>query len=101
LLDWLERQLDLRWLESEAVVAAPAVKPPGDWTWPDAATLEALQQDIQLGYYRGIMNRLDALETAKPECAAFVAAMRELARQFQFEAMSSALGKAPVLEEKP
>ena len=35
----LERQLELRWLASEAVVAA-AVKPPGDWTWPDPATLE-------------------------------------------------------------
>ncbi|MES3003491.1 MAG: ATP-binding protein, partial [Pseudomonadota bacterium] len=99
LLDWLERQLELRWLESEAV-ALPAVKPKGDWKWPDHATLEALRQDIQLGYYRGIMNRLDALESAKPECAAFVAAMRELARQFQFEAMSSALSKAPVLEVK-
>jgi hypothetical protein len=100
LLDWLERQLELRWLASEAT-SSPAVKPPGDWTWPDAATLEALRQDIQLGYYRGIMNRLDALESAKPQCAEFALAMRELARQFQFEAMSSVLAKAPVLEEKP
>ncbi|MEO5671245.1 MAG: ATP-binding protein, partial [Ramlibacter sp.] len=101
LLDWLERQLALRWVESELAPIAPAPAPAGDWTWPDTATLDALQQDIQLGYYRGILNRLDALEAVRPDCATFAGAMREMARQFQFEAMSTALAKAPALEEKP
>ena len=49
---------------------------------------------MQLGYYRGILNQLDEIEAAQPECAAFAAAMRELARQFQFEAMSRHLAQA-------
>jgi hypothetical protein len=37
------------------------------------------------------MNELDAIDAAQPECAAWTAAQRTLARQFQFEAMSRAL----------
>jgi hypothetical protein len=49
---------------------------------------------VQLGYYRGILNQLDEIETAQPECTSFAAAMRELARQFQFEAMSRQLAQS-------
>ena len=35
-----------------------------------------------------------ATEAAQPECAAFAAAMRELARQFQFEAIARELARA-------
>ena len=58
------------------------------WLWPAAQALRSLQDVVQLGYYRGILNQLDDIEAAQPECASFAAAMRELARQFQFEAMS-------------
>jgi hypothetical protein len=57
-----------------------------------------LQQAVQLGYYRGILNQLDAIDTAQPDCAGFTAAMRELARQFQFEAIGRELGRAPETE---
>jgi CheY-like chemotaxis protein len=101
LLDWLERQLGLRWLESAPPpIAAPAATASA-WVWPEAASLLALQHSVQLGYYRGIMNQLDAIEAARPACAGFAAAMRELARQFQFEAMSRELSKAPIEEERP
>jgi CheY-like chemotaxis protein len=50
---------------------------------------------VQLGYYRGILNQLEAIDAAQPECAAFPRAMRELARQFQFEAIGRALAGAP------
>ena len=100
LLDWLERQLGLRWLEAPPPVAAPA-EAQRAWHWPDAAALQALRESVQLGYYRGIMNRLDAIEAAQPACAGFAATLREQARQFQFEAMSRELSKAPVTEERP
>ncbi|WP_231402694.1 hybrid sensor histidine kinase/response regulator [Caenimonas aquaedulcis] len=101
LLDWLERQLQLRWLDAPVpAVVAPAAKRPGDWTWPDADALDGLRQDVQLGYYRGILNRLAQIETARPDCADFVAAQREFARQFQFEAMSQSLALAPLAQEK-
>jgi signal transduction histidine kinase/CheY-like chemotaxis protein/purine-cytosine permease-like protein len=101
LLDWLEKQLGLRWLESPPPLAPPAPRGAQPWNWPDAASLQTLQQSVQLGYYRGIMNQLDEIDAAQPECAGFTAAMRESARQFQFEVMSRELAKAPVLEVKP
>jgi CheY-like chemotaxis protein len=101
LLDWLERQLGLRWLEAGPAAPPVAPAPKAAWVWPDPASLQALQQAVQLGYYRGIMNKLDDIEAARTECADFTAAMRELARQFQFEGMSRELAKAPSIEEKP
>jgi hypothetical protein len=37
------------------------------------------------------LNQLDKIEKAQPECAGFVAGMRLLARQFEFEAMGRQL----------
>ncbi|MDF2465301.1 MAG: response regulator [Ramlibacter sp.] len=101
LLDWLGRQLGLRWLESPPPPGAVVAATESVWIWPEPASLLALQHTVQLGYYRGIMNQLDEIEAAQPACAGFAAAMRELARQFQFEAMSRELSKAPVEEERP
>jgi CheY-like chemotaxis protein len=103
LLDWLERQLALRWTDTApaAALAEPVATIATAWTWPHPAHLHALQEMVQLGYYRGILAKLAEIESAQPACASFVAAMRELARQFQFEAMSRELAKSPALEEKP
>lgn len=93
LLDWLERQLSLRWLQEPEATAAPVPAPQGV-DWPRADLLAPLQQAVQLGYYRGILNQLDAIDAAQPGCGAFTAQMRELARQFQFEAIGRALAQA-------
>jgi signal transduction histidine kinase/CheY-like chemotaxis protein/purine-cytosine permease-like protein len=95
LLDWLERQLGLRWVEQAPAAHPEPAAATRAWHWPASAQLAALQQAVQLGYYRGIVNQLDAIVSAQPECASFAAAMRELARQFQFEAMSYKLAQAP------
>ncbi|CAN7270877.1 ATP-binding protein [Variovorax sp. LjRoot290] len=92
LLDWLERRLALRWTDS-AVAPPPAPSLPAA-VLPDAASLRALEEAVGLGYFRGIMNQLDAIDAAQPECAGWTAAQRTLARQFQFEAMSRALNSA-------
>jgi hypothetical protein len=39
------------------------------------------------------MNKLDAIEAQQPESAVFVATMRALARQFQFETMGQQLNR--------
>ena len=93
LLDWLERQLGLRWLQEGAPPASPVPAAPA-WYWPRTELLAPLQQAVQLGYYRGILNQLDAIDAAQPECAGFTEAMRELARKFQFEAIARALAGA-------
>ena len=61
---------------------------------PTPAHLEALREVVNLGYYRGILNQLDEIEAAQPECTAWVSDLRTLARQFQFEAMGHQLNPA-------
>jgi CheY-like chemotaxis protein len=101
LLDWLERRLGLRWTdEAIAPPAPPDVATASPWVLPSVATLDALRQSVQLGYYRGITNQLDEIESTQPQCASFAQAMRELARQFQFEAMSRRLAQAGGAREK-
>ncbi len=91
LFDWLERKLGLVWLESVtpgavATVAVAVVVPPH-------AEVLALNALVRLGFYRGIVNRLDALEVSYPECVEFVNQHRALARQYQFETMALHLQK--------
>ena len=43
---------------------------------------------------RGIVRLLDEIEAESPECSAFVAHLRELARQFQLDAITGVLRKA-------
>jgi Asp-tRNA(Asn)/Glu-tRNA(Gln) amidotransferase A subunit family amidase len=66
------------------VVAAPLTA----LVWPAASELKALSELINLGFFRGIMNQLDKIDKAQPECHAFVAVMQGLARQFEFETMA-------------
>jgi len=89
LLDWLERRLALRWRETPqpapAAPAAPALVP------PSAERRRTLAEAVSLGYLRGIERQLDAIEAAQPECAAWSAAQRALARRFEFEAIHETL----------
>ncbi len=107
LLDWLQRVLDLRWLGAPPAAAPrapplPVVEPPAAAVpvaaphaaldgVPDAESLSGLRELVQLGYYRGILNRLAEIEAAHPHAGAFCAQMRELARGFDFEAMARRL----------
>jgi signal transduction histidine kinase/CheY-like chemotaxis protein len=91
LLDWLERQLQLRWLAQPAAPLPAQAAPAVALVWPVAVELQALRDMVSLGFVRGILNQLDTIEKAQPECAGFVAGMRTLAKQFQFEAMGRQL----------
>ena len=95
LLDWLERQLELRWVAFQAPTVL-ARTPADDGPRPEATALQSLRQVIQLGYFRGIMNKLDQIEAAQPECAALTGELRGLANQFQFDAMMMRLADADV-----
>ena len=98
LLDWLERRLALVWADPAPAASAPVppVEPPAmPQVWPDAAALVALREVVALGFYRGILNQLDTIEARQPGCAALVAELRTLARQFQFETMGRILSEGP------
>ncbi len=92
LLDWLGRRLELQWIEAPR--PAPAPPPDAAMTFPSALRLRALDELVHLGYFRGIVRLLDEIESEEAQCAAFVAHMRELARDFQLEAMTGVLRKA-------
>jgi CheY-like chemotaxis protein len=91
LLDWLERRLGLDWLEAVLEPAPAPGIPAAAEAVPSAAALQALFEAAELGFYRGILNTLAQIELEQPGCQVFVARMRELARQFEFESMTRQL----------
>ena len=106
LLDWLERRLELVWVEKPTVEAstqsAPSVaqdmQPVAVGVLP-ASACRAVLEVARLGYYRGVLNQLQSLQVQHPECAAFIAQQEALARQYQFETMAEQLQK--VLDASP
>ncbi|MDZ7919448.1 ATP-binding protein [Rhodoferax sp.] len=96
LLDWLERKLALEWVDALST-PEPAATPAAEAhavVLPGPADCQALLDLVRLGFYRGIVNKLDAIATAQPQCLAFTQSMAALARQYQFEAMATQLQKA-------
>ncbi len=92
LLAWLGQRLGLRWQLAPNLPAAPA---PAEGTpLPPAPLLRALQEAVGLGHVRGVGRSLDAIEAADPSNSVFVARLRLLARQFQFDAMNELIEKA-------
>jgi hypothetical protein len=49
---------------------------------------------IELGYPRGILNRLDEIAAADPAHREFTEVMRRLAKQFQFDSMQEIIRKS-------
>jgi signal transduction histidine kinase/purine-cytosine permease-like protein/ActR/RegA family two-component response regulator len=61
---------------------------------PSRARAQALQEMLDLGYFRGVLAQLDEIERGEPACAPWAAHMRMLARSFQLDAMSGFLRKS-------
>jgi signal transduction histidine kinase/DNA-binding NarL/FixJ family response regulator len=93
LLDWLALRLSLVWLSTSPIAQRVAPTQVSAMIYPARQQLDALREVVSLGYYRGIMNKLDAIEAQQPQSATFVANMRALARQFQFETMGQQLNR--------
>ncbi len=96
LLDWLGRVLGLEWVHG-AAAAVPedeTAPTPADWVLPPEEPLAALEEMVNLGYFRGIVKVLDGIRAGSPECEGFVDHMHGLARRFQLDAMSGLLRKA-------
>ena len=94
LLDWLGRKLQLEWVSADSPPpsAAPAPQAP-PLIAPAEAHLAALDELIVLGYLRGILNKLGEIERLDTAHSEFVRVLRDLARQFQFDAMKEILRK--------
>ncbi|MDD5478858.1 ATP-binding protein [Rhodoferax sp.] len=91
LLDWLELRLHLSWLDAGTQSAKPLTKPA--LVYPPASELQPLLDQVNLGFYRGMLNELSRLRAADPSYAPFVTHMQTLSKQFQFEAMRDELNQ--------
>lgn len=93
LLDWLGGRLQLSWITAASPpTATPAPATQGGL--PDVEQLRALDELVSLGYFRGIVRKLDDIEAADPAHAGFAEQLRGLAREFQLDAMSRVLHEA-------
>jgi len=96
LLAWIGQKLRLEWIYGTEAGPAPSVAAgTGDNTAMAETDRLALLALIDLGYVRGILDKLAALENADPQQGETVAALRTLARQFAFDAMKERLRKPP------
>ncbi|MBL0354616.1 MAG: response regulator [Dechloromonas sp.] len=93
LLTWVGHKLNLEWVIAVTPEPAPTSAPAPPLVAPDRAHLAALNELIGLGYLRGILNKLAEIERLDPQHGEFVRVLRDLARQFQFDAMSELLRK--------
>jgi hypothetical protein len=84
LLDWLGRRLQLEWIEVQRTVITSV---PSDV--PSDSALRRLDEQIQAGYVRGVHKVLDQIAQAEPHCDGFVQRLRDMARQFQLDAMAA------------
>ncbi len=100
LLDWLGARLALEWLELPRESASTSAPPaPASWVLPTENQLKALDELISLGYFRGIVKKLDEIEGENAAHASFVDHLRGLARNFQLDAMSGLVRRA--LHDQP
>ena len=95
LLTWLGRKLELEWVTADTPRTQPAsaAPEPAPLLPPGEADLAALDELINLGYLRGILDKLGEIERLDAGHAEFVRVQRDLARQFQFDAMKEILRK--------
>jgi CheY-like chemotaxis protein len=93
LLDWIGRRLALDWVTADIPLAPQVAAEPLPLVPPPEAHLAALDELIGLGYLRGILNKLGEIEKIDPQHGEFVRVLRDLARQFQFDAMKELLRK--------
>ncbi|MEN9491302.1 MAG: hypothetical protein RJA63_1751 [Pseudomonadota bacterium] len=87
LFDWIQRRLEIEWSYGAPRFAAVPSEAVTEQTVP-AHWLEALAEQISLGYVRGIQGVLSELAAAAPEHNRFVTQMRQLVAEFKLDAMS-------------
>lgn len=98
LLAWLQQRLLLEWqytTPSSPPTPAPTQLARNAAHGLSTEAIDSLRELAQLGYYRGFVKRLDALQTSHPEIAPWAQPLKALAREFRFEAILEQLQPTP------
>jgi CheY-like chemotaxis protein len=104
LLDWLGRALKIEWSDAPAPTAAstaPVESAAPAAALPGATSLQALAEQVRVGYPRGIHRWLDHIDATEPACAEFTQRLRGLAARFQLDAMAADIAQALLSREVP
>ncbi|GAB3359976.1 ATP-binding protein [Giesbergeria sinuosa] len=97
-LQWLQGKLPLQWQfapPTPAPTKVPMISSMAPTPNLPAPAIDSLIELAQLGYYRGFVKRLDALQAQYPECAAWAAPLYAQAREFRFDAIVQKLQSVP------
>jgi len=89
-LDWLGAKLDLEWIEASPAPPEPRTT---ELVMPPGAMLDALADPVEMGYVRGILTQLDAIDAEDDKYRAFTDTVRALAGQFQFDTIMSLISQ--------
>jgi signal transduction histidine kinase/purine-cytosine permease-like protein/ActR/RegA family two-component response regulator len=89
-LDWIGLNLDISWLyhEPPPPLPASACADVNALDYPSAQMLQELDELISIGYIRGILNKVEEIESQEAIHAEFTLQVRRLVEQFQLGALS-------------
>ncbi len=89
LLDWLGKQLKIEWIIASDNLQMPteALRLIPKLVTPPRIYLDELLGLIKMGYVRGILKKIDEIESLNIEYKVFTIAMRQFTQQFQLAAM--------------
>jgi CheY-like chemotaxis protein len=96
LLEWIGRALAIEWVVAEFRPTAAAVPAAH---LPAADDLRVLDQLAGMGYLRGLLDKLNEIDALDAGHGEFVARLRQLAKQFEFDAIRNILSESP--DESP
>ena len=91
LLERIHKHLDLQWLRRTLQLPAAT---PNAAVRPSATDLEALRELGAIGYIRGILEKLDAIDRLTPASTGFTAPLRALVKSYRLDEFNRQLKEA-------
>jgi signal transduction histidine kinase/purine-cytosine permease-like protein/ActR/RegA family two-component response regulator len=91
LLERIQKQLGLQWLRRTAPLPTPVLE---SSVRPSAEDLEALRELGAMGYIRGILEKLDAIDRLTPASTRFTAPLRALVKSYRLDEFNRQLKEA-------
>ena len=91
LLERIHKQLDLQWLRRTAPLPTP---PLATRVLPSSNDLDALRELGAMGYIRGILEKLDAIDRLTPASTSFTTPLRALVKNYRLDEFNRQLKEA-------